>query len=222
VQTVRHVAGLLDFGDEHAGPDRVHGSGRNEHAVSPPRLEGVQHLVAPSAAERLREDRKIDARREAGVDPRSRLGIDDVPRLRLATVGPGQPGGTRIVGMNLDGKIPIGVEKLEEQRKARLGCLPPEQVGAVGLRQCAERHARVRTRRDHALIVTVIDEFPRLREVLAIGQPPSERRGESATAPQIPSIQRREDQRRQHGWTTRHPKDDLSDIPRSTRVGCAT
>ena len=70
--------------------------------------------------------------------------------------------------------------------------------------------------------VTMIDEFPRLREVVAIGQLPSERRGESATAPQIPSIQRREDQRRQHGWTTRHPKDDLSDIPRSPRVGRPT
>lgn len=98
METVRDVAGLLDFGDEHAGPEGVHGSGRNEHAVPRPRLEGVQHLVAPTAADRLREARKIDAGREAGVDPRSRLCIDDVPGLRLATIGPDQPGSTTSSG----------------------------------------------------------------------------------------------------------------------------
>src|SRR5690606_27682575 len=62
---------------------------------------------------------------ESRVDLAPRLGLEHHPRLGLPQIGRGEPCGLGIVGVNLNAKGQLGIEELEQQRKPRLGMMPP-------------------------------------------------------------------------------------------------
>ena len=73
-QPVGRVAGLLDFGDQQPGAERVHRARFDEDAVANARLELVQTHFARPARQLALQRLPIDARLQAGVDLAARLG----------------------------------------------------------------------------------------------------------------------------------------------------
>ena len=163
-ESVGHVARLLDLGDQQAGADRVHRAGRNEDAVARAGLEGVQHRRTCAGPDRGGEFGLSDARCQTGVDAAAGLGIDHVPRFRLASVGRHEPRGTFVVGVHLHREVAAGVEKLEQQRERREPRMSSEELTAMTADEIAERPAGKLPGGDDALVAAVrprtIDDFP--------------------------------------------------------------
>ena len=204
-EPVGDVARLLNLRHEQPGADRMHGAGGDEDTVAAPRLERVQHLRAAARTNRRLQFRLAHALVQARIDPAAGRGIDHIPGLGLATIGGREPCGPGVVGMHLHGKVPLRIEKLEEQWERPVPRMPSEQVDGPVADEPAERRAGQRPGGNDALIGAVIDDFPRLGEVVSRRQLTAEHRGEPPAAPEVAAVDGIERQRRQHAGCTRVP-----------------
>src|SRR4051794_34970122 len=67
-QSICGIAGLLDFGDQETGAERVHGAGFDQNTISRARLELVETGFAVTASHLSFERLAVDAGFQAGVD----------------------------------------------------------------------------------------------------------------------------------------------------------
>jgi hypothetical protein len=130
-ETIRHVTRLLDFGDEEPCPDRMHGTGGDEHAIAGPGVEGMEHCFAGAGSNGSGKVGSPDSLTETGVDATAGVSINDIPGLGLASVGRRKLGSAGIVRMNLHGEHLMSIKKLEEQRKFRVLSVRSQQCRAM-------------------------------------------------------------------------------------------
>src|SRR4051812_3624006 len=84
VQTIGRVAGLLDFGDQQSGSQRVNRASRDKKTITAAWLKGVEEISRAGFADRERKSRKISAFFQPRVDLAAWCGIQDDPGFRLA------------------------------------------------------------------------------------------------------------------------------------------
>ena len=120
----------------------------------------VQAILAPPIADGRRQRLPVDSGVQAGVDQAARQRLDDHPGLGLSPVRLGQPGGGRIVGMDLDGECFGRVEELQQQGETRLRVVPSQQFRAAPSDQFVQRRAGQGAKLDYALVRLMIDDFP--------------------------------------------------------------
>jgi hypothetical protein len=159
----------------------------------------MEDLLAAAFAEGGGERVAIDPFLEPSPESASRGGIDHIPGLGLALVGRGEAGGAVVVGVDLDREIAASVEKLEQERKRRQPRMPAEEGPPIVGHQIAEGATGQRPGGDDTLVVSPVDHFPRLGEIVTRGEFPTEERGEAAAPPQVAAIDGVEEQRGQHG-----------------------
>jgi hypothetical protein len=87
--------------------------------------------------------------------------------------------------MNLNGKLRVGIEQLEEERKTWLRMMPAEESCSFCANQFRERFAGERAVTDDALIFAVIDDLPTLGIVAMRADGLAEDLFESAAAPEV-------------------------------------
>src|SRR5262245_20289029 len=117
VQTIRGVRVLLDFKNYRAGADGMDRAGIHVDQVAGVEVNPVEQLLHPDFADSAFNFSLGYSRLQPKTDLRSRRSLKYVPALRLATWFAYASSGF-IVGMDLDGKLFQGKEKLEKQRKA--------------------------------------------------------------------------------------------------------
>src|SRR5262245_16053752 len=94
------------------------GSRRKKHAIARPWFKTAQALGSCSGLQGRAQLTLADTRQKTRVDPASRRGIEDEPRLRLTPLTWPEPLNRFFVGMHLHRQPIIGIEKLHQDRKA--------------------------------------------------------------------------------------------------------
>src|SRR5688572_6614121 len=96
-------------------------AGGQKDYVSDARLKMVQTKLASSAVDFARKRGAIEATLQACIDHAAGLCGKDDPGLGFAEIERGEPRSLLVVGMDLNRQHLTGIEKLEKERKARLG-----------------------------------------------------------------------------------------------------
>ena len=116
VQAIRHVARLLRLQNERAGLDGVHGTGINLEKVALVDRQHVEHVVPTAFLDHLCGlDAVLGAL--ADDDRGTGLAVQYIPALGFAQAAVLVLGGVLVVGMNLDRKVVLGIQNLNEQRE---------------------------------------------------------------------------------------------------------
>ena len=116
VQTIRHVARLLRLQNERAGLDGMHGTGINLEKVALVDRQHVEHVVPTAFLDHLCGlDAVLGAL--ADNDRGTGLAVQHIPALGFAQAAVLVLGGVLVVGVNLDRKVVLGVQNLDEQRE---------------------------------------------------------------------------------------------------------
>ena len=114
-ESIRGVAGLLDFGDQEAGTECVHGAGFDQDAIADARFELMKADFAVAASQLALERLPVDARFQAGVDFASRFGGQHDPGFGFSEIGRIEFCALLVVGMNLHRESLMAVEEFQEQ-----------------------------------------------------------------------------------------------------------
>ena len=131
------------------------------------------------------ERRPIDARLQPRVDFAPRFRRQDDPRFGLAQIGRIEPGGLRIVRVDLHGERLLTIEKLEQQRKLRPRIVPAEKRRACLRHELMERLAGERPIGHDALVGAVIDDLPTFGSARRIADRLTQFGAQPAAAPQV-------------------------------------
>ena len=97
------VAGLLNFGDQETGAERVYSSGFDQDAIAHARLELVEARFAVAASQLALEHLPVDVGLQAGVDLASWFGGQHDPSFGFSQIGRIEFCGLLVVGMDLHG-----------------------------------------------------------------------------------------------------------------------
>ena len=116
VKAICHVARLLRLQNERAGLDGVHGTGIDLEKVALVNRQHVEHVVPAAVLDHLCGLGAV-MRALADDDRGAGLAVQHIPALGLAQAAVLVLGGVLVVGMNLDRKIVLGVQNLNEQRE---------------------------------------------------------------------------------------------------------
>ena len=161
VQAIRHVARLLRLQNQRAGLDGVHGAGVDLEKVALVDRQHVEHVVPAAVLNHLRGLGAVmcplaDDDRGAG------LAIQHVPALGFAQAAVLVLGGILVVGMDLDRKVVLGVQNLNEQREL-LALAVAKELAVLGP-QPRQRVTGVRALRNLAIAVGMSRDGPALAD----------------------------------------------------------
>ena len=151
----------MDFRQQHARADGVHGSGRDEDAIAGPRGEGVQTVFDASGFAGLLERLRIDARFESHVEQAVGQGVEDHPGFGFSIFVRVDVPGPFVVGMHLDRQPVRGVKKLDKKWKLPAFALLLPQKGHAFFRHQPGKGPPLKfAGRDDALVGSEVDNLP--------------------------------------------------------------
>ena len=161
VQAIGHIARLLRLQNERTGLDGVHGTGVNLEKVALVNRQHVEHLVPAAVLDHLCCLGAVlgalsDDDRGAG------LAVQHIPALGLAQAAVLVLGSVLVVGVNLDRKVVLGVQNLNEQREL-LALAVAKELTVLGP-QPRQRVAGIRALRNLAVAVGMGRDSPALTD----------------------------------------------------------
>ena len=145
----------------------------------------MQTVLHPAVANGGGERCPITTRPQPRINTAPWAGVENDPRLGLAQIGRIESSCRGVVRMDLDRQIALAVEKLEDQRKTRLGRMPAQQFLAASGNQFVQRRPRQWPVGDNRLTLRVIGDFPALGVIAFLADRLAQDRSQPAPAPQI-------------------------------------
>jgi hypothetical protein len=145
----------------------------------------VEAFGSGACRQTLLEDSTVDSGPQPGKNPTVRFGVHDHPRFGLASVRRDQPSGLSVVRVHLHRQILRRVEEFEEQWELVQRIMASQELTTRLAHKRLQRAAGERSAGDEALMLTVIDHLPALRDRFALGRWLAEELDQAASAPQI-------------------------------------
>ncbi len=157
-------AHLLDLGNEQPRPNGMDRSRRHKNTVARLRLNSMQEAFDLASVQRLSHLVTIHRLGKSRPKTAPRLRLDHIPGLRFSRISQPHFRRATIVGVNLQGKVLVGVKVLQEQGKTAARSVPAQQSLTPQFHNLAKRNTCQRTGRNDALPVRMVGDFPTLRE----------------------------------------------------------
>ena len=161
VQAIGHIARLLRLQNERTGLNSVHGTGVNLEKVALVNRQHVEHVVPAAIFDHLRCLGAVLGAL-ADDDRGTGLAVQHIPALGLAQAAVLVLGSVLVVGVNLDRKVVLGVQNLNEQREL-LALAVAKELTVLGP-QPRQRVAGIRALRNLAVAVGMGRDGPALTD----------------------------------------------------------
>jgi hypothetical protein len=167
-ETKGGIAGLLDFRQQHPSTDGMDRAGRKKNAISGPWLEGVQAVGDRAGFESGSKSGFVHTGPQAGVNLAPGSGIQNEPGLGLASFSRPEFLNRLFIGVDLDGKPILAIEKFHQPGEPiiLLG-RSAQQFGSVFLHELVEGAPGPGTSRHHAQVQRMIANGPGLAKTLS-------------------------------------------------------
>ncbi len=189
-EAIRGVAGLLNFGDQETGAQRVDRAGFDQDAVAGAWFELMKAIFASAAHQRLLERVTIYASFQTGINLASRLRGQDDPGFGFSEIGRIKFGRLPVVGVDLHRQRLMTVEEFQKQGKLVARMVTAEKCAAMLRHELVQRFAGEWSARDCALIGAMVHDFPALGVARSISDRLAEVDSEPTAAPHVLSQDR--------------------------------
>ena len=176
------VGGLLNLGDQQAGPNGVEGPGGQEIALSGFDRDLDEQIRHGALGDGGFQVFAGDACCQSPIDGATGFRVHDVPTFGLGISAAHAPAGIRI-GMHLHAQNIMGIEQLDEDGEGAGKTWPARDPIAVAVDHVGDSMTGQCTVRDDRLVLGEIDQFPTLSDAGLRWQGLGKPRRQSGAAP---------------------------------------